>query len=88
MFGLSPDLLALLKTLGEYQNTVLRRAVMDAAQGVTTTPEKLAAWLDEQMVGWSPEIKGRPLSDPETRKAAARFMAGVAHNFAFPKGIK
>ena len=82
---LPPQMLGLLKKLGSFLQRAVERAMLDAAQGVRTDPDKLAEWLDEQMTGWQPALKGRRLSDPATRKAAARVLAGVACNFAFPQ---
>jgi hypothetical protein len=85
MFGVSPALVSLLKKMGDYLQKAIQRAMMDAAQGVRTNPNDLAEWLNQEMSDWQPSLKGRRLSDPETRKAAARFLAGVACNFAFPQ---
>jgi hypothetical protein len=85
MFGVSPALVGLLKKMGDYLQQGIQQAMLDAAQGVRTNPDDLANWLDQRMSDWQPTLKGRRLSDPETRKAAARFLAGVACNFAFPQ---
>jgi|TARA_R110000751_G_scaffold242845_1_gene343102 hypothetical protein len=85
MFGVSPALVCLLKKMGDYLQLAIGRAMMDAAQGVHTNPNDLADWLNNEMTDWQPALKGRKLSDPDTRMAAARFLAGVACNFAFPQ---
>tara|TARA_R100000664_G_C2738283_1_gene127243 strand:- start:596 stop:862 length:267 start_codon:yes stop_codon:yes gene_type:complete len=85
MFGVSPALVALLKKMGDYLQSAIKRAMLDAAQGVKTDPDDLSDWLETQMSDWQPTLKGRRLSDPKTQKAAARFLAGVACNFAFPQ---
>jgi hypothetical protein len=40
------------------------------------------------MVGWNPTIAGREVLDAETRRAAARFLAGVAVNVVVGKKEK
>jgi hypothetical protein len=85
MFGVSPALVSLLKKMGSFLQAGIQRAMLDAANGVRTNPDDLAEWLNQEMSDWQPSLKGRRLSDPETQKAAARFLAGVACNFAFPR---
>jgi hypothetical protein len=48
-------------------------------------PETISFFLRIKLDGWDPEIKGRRVLDPETKDAAARFLAGVACNLA---GVK
>ena len=79
MFGVPTAILPLLTKLGEYAKLAISRAVTDSAAGVKD-PEKLAEYLEKEMADWNPTVKGRSLADPETRKAAARFLAGVACN--------
>jgi hypothetical protein len=85
MLGVSHPIMKVLAKLGDFLQRALQRAVLEVAQGSRPDPEKLAAWLEKEMIGWDPQVKGRKLSDPATRKAAARFMAGVACNFAVPQ---
>jgi len=85
MFGLSPALLKVLKKLGDFLQAAIERAMLDVAQDVRPSPEKMTDWLENEMVDWEPTIKGRKLADPVTRRAAARFLAGVACNFANPQ---
>ncbi len=79
MFGVPTAIVPLLTKLGEYGKLAIARAVTDAAAG-KADPEQVAAYLEKEMAEWNPTIKGRSLADPETRKAAARFLAGVACN--------
>jgi len=79
MFGVPPTILPLLTKLGDYAKLAIARAVTDAAAG-KADPETVAAYLEGEMADWNPTIKGRSLADPATRKAAARFLAGVACN--------
>ena len=80
MFGISPAILPLLTKLGEYAQSAVERTIADKAAGLETDPDVLADWLYTSMVEWKPTVKGRPLADPATQKAAARFLAGVACN--------
>jgi len=85
MFGVPPALLGVLKQLGSYQQLAFQRALTNAAHGAVTDPDQLGAWLANEMKDWNPTLKGRRLSDDATKKAAARFLAGVACNFAHPE---
>lgn len=80
MFGLSPAVLQLFRQLGVY----LQQAIHRAATHVEPDPDQIAEWLVQEMATWEPELKGRKLSDPETKKAAARFLSGVACNLIIP----
>ncbi len=84
MFGVSPDLVKLLTTFGGYLTEAIEQVMKNKAAGVANSPEALAAYLESRLAEWNPQIKGRPLSDPETKKAAARLLAGIACNFADP----
>ena len=84
MFGVPPAIIPLLKKLGEYGQKAIERAVQEKAKGIEPDPDILADWLDASMVDWHPTLKGRPLADPATRKAAARFLAGIACNLTKP----
>ena len=80
MLNLSPSTLLILKRLGDFLQEAVKQAAVISATGMTPTPEMIAAWLEDQMKDWNPQIKGRKLADPDTRQAAARFLAGVACN--------
>ena len=84
MFGVSPALLVLLRQMGAYLQVAIRQAAVDSAEGARPDPDKLALWLEVQMADWAPEMKGRDLADPGTRKAAARLLAGLACNLVSP----
>jgi len=85
MLSLSPSTLIILKKLGDFLQEGVKQAAVISATGMTPTPDMIAAWLEDQMSEWNPEIKGRKLADPETRQAAARFLAGVACNLVTPQ---
>ena len=80
MLNLSPSTLLILKRLGDFLQEAVKHAAVISATGMTPTPEMVALWLEDQMKDWNPQIKGRKLADPDTRQAAARFLAGVACN--------
>ncbi len=80
MFGVSPAIIGLLSQLGEYLKRAMTRAAAEVAADKIPDPDELAIWLEDQMSAWTPEIKGRKLADPATRKAAARFLSGIAVN--------
>ena len=84
MFGVPPAVVGLLKQMGAYLQSAIKRAAMDAATGTKPDPDAVAEWLQAQMADWQPTMKGRPLADPNTRRAAARFLAGVACNLVTP----
>lgn len=48
--------------------------------GATSSPDVLAAYIDMQMISWNPKISGKPLLDDQTKKAAARMLAGIIIN--------
>lgn len=72
-------LLPLVGKLGDYLRSAGEQAQRAAASG-RAVPEVIAAALDDQMAGWKPTINGRQVLDAETRRACARFLAGVAVN--------
>jgi hypothetical protein len=84
MFGVSPAIIGLLRQMGDYLQSAIKRAAIDAANGVRPDPDAIAAWLAVEMETWEPTMKGRKLADPETRKAAARLLAGLACNLVSP----
>jgi|TARA_E500000318_G_scaffold74701_1_gene69304 hypothetical protein len=84
MFGVSPAIIGLLKQMGDYLQTAIKRAAVDAASGVRPDPDALASWLEGEMQEWDPVMKGRRLADADTRKAAARLLAGLAVNLVSP----
>jgi hypothetical protein len=52
------------------------------AAGKDASPEIVAFFLREKMQTWDPKVSGKSLLDDATRDAGARFLAGVAINFA------
>jgi hypothetical protein len=44
--------------------------------------EDLTLFIYNKMESWNPVIKGKSVLDADTKKAAARFVAGLAINLA------
>jgi hypothetical protein len=76
------DLLPLATKIGSYLKSGVDQYAMLKASGISVTPDLIAAYLADQMADWHPEIKSRRLLDSDTRIAGARFLAGIASNFA------
>jgi hypothetical protein len=73
-------LLPLVSKLGDYLRAAGEHAKHAVTSGGNATPEVIAAILEREMADWKPTLSGRLLLDPETRRHAARFLAGVAVN--------
>lgn len=50
--------------------------------GHPVDPDVVALFLTAHMSAWDPQIAGVSVTDPATRIAGARFLAGVAVNVA------
>lgn len=74
--------LPLVTQLGNYMKVGIDHYSDLRAAGQEAGPEIISAFLTVKMADWNPQIKGKSLLDDETRAAAARFLAGVAVNFA------
>lgn len=48
--------------------------------GQVAGPDMVALYLQEKMVKWNPKVGETAILDEETKKAGARFLAGVAIN--------
>jgi hypothetical protein len=81
-------LLPLVARLGEYLRSAGEHAKRAVASGASTAPDALAVVLEREMAGWNPAVNGREVLDAETRRAAARFLAGVAVNVVVGKKEK
>lgn len=81
-------LLPLVAKLGEYLRSAGEQAKRSVTSGVSVAPDVLAVALDREMAGWHPTINGREVLDAETRRACARFLAGVAVNVVVGKKEK
>ena len=61
------------------------------AAGREAGPEIVAIFLHEKMQSWDPKVGDTALLDETTRASGARFLAGVAVNFATalpPTGVR
>jgi hypothetical protein len=73
-------LLPLVAKLGEHLRSAGEQAKRAVASGVVDAPDVVARVVEREMAGWNPVISGREVLDAETRRACARFLAGVAVN--------
>lgn len=74
------QILPLLGKLGGYLKEAAEHLAQMQKVGQGTTPEVLAAFVEDRMAGWDPDVKGVKILDPGTRAAAARLLAGIAIN--------
>jgi len=74
------SLLPALSKLGGYFKEGMDHYVTLKASGVELDADTLAFFITEKMSGWDPKVKGKPILDPETIAAAARFLAGAIIN--------
>lgn len=81
-------LLPLVARLGEFLRSAGEHAKRAVASGAVVAPDVIAAAIEREMTGWNPVIGGREVLDTETRRAAARFLAGVALNVVVGKKEK
>jgi len=72
--------LPLVAKLGDFLRGASDHAKRMAASGTVDLPGAVASVVEREMAGWNPVIGGREVLDPETRRACARFLAGVAVN--------
>lgn len=84
MFGIPTPALVLLKEFGGHFQTAMHTALAEVAAKRVPCPESVSAKLEEAMQDWNPTWKSVHVLDPATRKAGARFLAGIACNVARP----
>jgi len=82
MFGNLTSLLPLVSQLGNYLKLGIDHYADLRTAGKEAGPEIVAIFLNEKMKGWSPKVGDIELLDEITRASGARFLAGVAVNFA------
>lgn len=80
MFQVS-QMLPLVSQIGIYLKMAADYYVELKMAGPVVGADGVAAFLEEKMKDWSPVINGKAVMDEPTRKAGARFLAGVAVNF-------
>ena len=68
--------------LGEFWKKGFDHYVQLRMAGVEVDREMLGPFIEAQMSNWNPTIGGKPVLDPQTKQAAAAFIAGVAFNMA------
>lgn len=72
----------LVSQLGNYLKLGIDHYADLRAAGQEAGPELVAAFLRVKLDDWDPKANGKTLLDDPTRDAAARFLAGIAVNFA------
>ena len=75
-------MLPLVAKLGEYLNEGFDHYIKLQASGAEIDADSLAVFVNSKMETWKPKLNGKDLLDDKTRKAASRFVAGVAFNLA------
>jgi len=80
MVGLT-KFLPLAKQLATYLKLGMDHYATLKMAGEIAGADAVAEFLHGKMESWSPEVNGVELLDTPTRKAAARFLAGVAIQF-------
>jgi len=75
-------LLPLVTKLGEYLKMGADHYSDLRSAGKEAGPEVVAVFLRMKIESWDPKLNNKSLLDDETKDAAARFLAGVACNFA------
>jgi hypothetical protein len=72
----------LVKKLGDFLKVGADHYVTMRASGIEPDADMIALFLVMKMEDWNPQVRGKHLMDDDTRAACARFLAGVAFNFA------
>jgi hypothetical protein len=72
------QILPLVSSLGKYLQMGMDEYVKLKTSGNPVDAEQLSVYLDDKMSSWNPKIKNVNLMDESTRRAGARFLAGVA----------
>lgn len=75
-------LLPLVTQLGNYLKMGADHYSDLRSAGKEAGPEVVAMYLRMKLENWDPKINEKKLLDDATKDAAARFLAGVACNFA------
>ena len=77
------SLLPLISQIGGYVTSTIQRYGDLRAAGMQVDADVLAVWLESQAAEWKPVVNGVSiLSDPATRSAGCRFIAGIAYRIA------
>ena len=66
--------------LGGFFRIGLDHYTMLRAAGKAVDVDGLAVFIEGAMADWNPEVKQRAVLDDATKRAAARFLAGVVFN--------
>ena len=76
------SLLPLAVRLGQLIQQGLDHYVAVRAVGGHVDGDVVGSFLLLQIEDWNPEVMGRQVLDPDTKRALARFLGGVAVNLA------
>lgn len=74
--------LPLITQFGSYLKMGIDHYADLRSAGKEAGPEIISMYLYQKMEGWSPKIGNTNLLDETTRASGARFLAGIAVNFA------
>jgi hypothetical protein len=74
--------------IGEMIKLALDHYAVLRASGGEVTPDLIAEFLTTKMTDWNPQIGGVEILDQDTKRAGARFIAGIAFNVAGGGGVK
>lgn len=78
-------LLPIATQIGNYIKSGIDQYAILKAAGGEVDPDLIAEFLLIKMQDWDPAVSGKKVLDPDTKRAGARFLAGVAFNFARQK---
>lgn len=73
-------MLPLVTKLGDLLKEGFEHYAAAQASGITMNADTLTLFIALKMSSWDPKVGDKKLLDPDTRNAAARFLAGVAMN--------
>lgn len=76
------SLLPALTKLGRYFQDGMEHYSAAQRMGASLDAPQLASYIFTRMEGWDPKVKGIKIIDPDTAKAASRFISGVVINIA------
>jgi hypothetical protein len=79
------SLLPALAKLGKFFQDGLDHYVSAQKVGKSVDADSLGVYLTGRMKNWDPKVKGVKIMDPDTTKAAARFISGVVVNISRSK---
>lgn len=73
-------LIPILMQFGTYLKIGLDHYALLKSTGKEAGPDVVAAFIAAKMNGWDPKVNNKTILDPDTKMAAARFLAGIVIN--------